>query len=116
MPQLARWLTIEQLDYEVIHREGRKHGNAHGLSRRPPVNELETKFSIEGEISEVRNPGIPSASAKSIRSSDENEVEERSVETELAEDSIRVIREHEGGINLLVGESLPKRQQEDPDV
>jgi len=80
------------------------------------VNELETKFIIEGEVSEVRNPGIPSASANSIRSSDENEVEERSVETELAEDSIRVIRENEGGINLLVGESLLKRQQEDPDV
>jgi len=38
------------------------------------------------------------------------------VETELAEDSIRVVRRNEGGINLLVGESLPKRQQEDPDV
>ena len=36
MPQLARWLTfIEEFDYEVQHREGRKHGNADGLSRRP---------------------------------------------------------------------------------
>jgi len=40
MPQLARWLTfIEQFDYEVIHREGRRHRNVDGLSRRPPVNE-----------------------------------------------------------------------------
>jgi len=36
MPQLARWLTfIEEYDYEVQHREGKKHGNADGLSRRP---------------------------------------------------------------------------------
>jgi len=63
----------------------------------------------------VWNPGIPSASDNSIRSSYENEVEERSVETELAEDSTRVVRGNERGINLLVGESLPKRYPEDLD-
>jgi len=52
----------------------------------------------------------------SLRTCSKNEVEERSVERELAEDSIRVVRGNEVGINLLVGESLPKRQQEDPDV
>jgi len=36
MPQLARWLTlIEELHYEVIHRDRKKHQNADGLSRRP---------------------------------------------------------------------------------
>ena len=40
MPQLARWLTlIEQYDYEVVHRSGKKHGNADGLSRRPEATE-----------------------------------------------------------------------------
>ena len=35
MLQLARWLTfIEQIDYEIEHRPGAKHGNADGLSRR----------------------------------------------------------------------------------
>ena len=29
---------------------------------------------------------------------------------------VRLIRRNEGGINLLVGESLPKRQQDDPVV
>jgi len=29
MPQLAGWLTfIEEFDYEVVHRDGRKHSNA----------------------------------------------------------------------------------------
>ena len=76
----------------------------------------ENAFGIEYEVSEVRNRSTSNASAGSNRSSSENEVEERSVETELAEDSIRVVQRNEGGINLLVGESLPKRQQEDPDI
>ena len=49
MPQLARWLTfIEQFDYEVVHRPGTKHGNADGLSRRPP-DEDSTEEDGEGE-------------------------------------------------------------------
>jgi len=33
MPQLARWLTfIEEFDYEVVHRKGKKYSNADGLS------------------------------------------------------------------------------------
>ena len=34
--QLARWLQqLDEHDYEIEHRPGRKHGNADGLSRRP---------------------------------------------------------------------------------
>jgi len=37
MPQMARWLTyIEEYDYEVVHRKGRSHANADGLSRIGP--------------------------------------------------------------------------------
>ena len=44
MPQLARWLTlIEQYDYEVQHREGKKHDNADGLSRRPATKEVRVR-------------------------------------------------------------------------
>jgi len=52
MPQLARWLTfIEQFDYEVQHKEGKKHGNADGLSRRPAVDEdSEDKVSQGAEV------------------------------------------------------------------
>jgi len=46
MPQLSRWLTfIVQFDYEVVHRTGTKHGNADGLSRRPP-NKVETNAEV----------------------------------------------------------------------
>jgi len=42
MPQLARWFTmVEQYDYEVLHRSGKRHGNADGLSRRPEATESE---------------------------------------------------------------------------
>jgi len=35
MPQLARWLTfIEEFDYEVVPRGGRRHTNGDGLRRR----------------------------------------------------------------------------------
>jgi len=39
MPQLARWLTIiEQYDYKVVHRHGKQHANADGLSRPPTTS------------------------------------------------------------------------------
>lgn len=34
--QLARWiLALQELDFEIVHRPGRAHGNADGLSRVP---------------------------------------------------------------------------------
>jgi hypothetical protein len=33
--QMARWLkTLAQYDFEIVHRKGKQHGNADGLSRR----------------------------------------------------------------------------------
>jgi len=57
MPQLARWLTfIEQFDYEVEHRPGTKHGNADGLSRRPPIDEdnIAVRTIVESVSVQVR--------------------------------------------------------------
>jgi len=55
MPQLARWLTfIDQFDYEVVYRPGTKHGNADGLSRRPP-EEDHTDENIDGEDELLEN-------------------------------------------------------------
>ena len=34
--QIARWIErLQQYDFEIKHREGKMHGNADGLSRRP---------------------------------------------------------------------------------
>ena len=47
MPQLACWLAfIEQFDYEVLHRPGIRHGNAEGLSRQPPENEVQHEVRV----------------------------------------------------------------------
>jgi hypothetical protein len=38
--QLARWLeALAQYDFRIIHRQGKQHGNADGLSRRPCVED-----------------------------------------------------------------------------
>ena len=49
LPQLARWLTfIECFDYQIVHRAGKKHGNADTMSRRPvPPPEEETEEQRE---------------------------------------------------------------------
>ena len=74
LPQLARWMTfIEQFDYEVHHREGRKHGNADGLSRRPVVN--------EAQVTEDRNEG-------SCSKNEENEASEPKIRTLELTDSV----------------------------
>jgi len=55
MPQLARWLTLIEHDYEVVHREGRRHANADGLSRRPATDEVDSFH----EGTKVANGGPP---------------------------------------------------------
>ena len=38
--QLARWLEeLSQFDFQIVHRQGKKHGNADGLSQ-IPLSEL----------------------------------------------------------------------------
>ena len=38
--RLARWaLLLQQYDFEIVHRPGKVHGNADGLSRRPYVSQ-----------------------------------------------------------------------------
>jgi len=120
--QLPDELTEEQLKkvhrivtggHRPIRQALRRHPFQHLEFIDKEVREMERHGIVKKGVDFVWNPGIPSASANSIRSSYENEVEERSVEVELAEDSIRAVRGNEGGINLLVGESLPKRHPED---
>jgi len=60
MPQLARWLTlIEQYEYEVVHRSGKRHGYADGLSRRPEATESDTDSQLNmkpiGRVSKIES-------------------------------------------------------------
>ena len=58
MLQLARWLTlIEQYDYEVTHRDRRKHGNAEGLSRRPATSEAQSEVNSSYDEAKEDNEG-----------------------------------------------------------
>jgi transposase InsO family protein len=85
LPQLARWLTfIEQFNYTILHRAGKKHGNADSLSRKrsndddgeeqPQLQQKEaaemkdvyiTNYSItvsnEGEADEQNRQSTPSS-------------------------------------------------------
>jgi len=90
MPQLARWLTfIEQYDYEVAHRPGKRHGNADGLSRKPDRRPL---TDIEKEKDEF-----------------DQEIDE------LPQTETRIIQETEDGVTVSVGESLYRQQKDDPE-
>jgi len=49
MPQLVGWLTfIEEFDYEIVHRDRKRHANADGLSRRarPPAVRHEGQLNL----------------------------------------------------------------------
>jgi len=91
MPQLARWLTlIEQFDYEVAHRPGKRHGNADGLSRKPDRRRLTDIEEDEDEF-------------------------DRKVD-ELPPREMRVIQDAEDGVTVSVGESLCRQQKDDPEL
>ena len=131
MPQLARWLTfIEEFDYEVVHRDGTKHSNADGLSRRAgplPVSHegaiesdsestsseqmdmvfhdavTEQDEAISCEHFELREQ-IPSA--RPVRELDKEQAEIREPDKEQAETELEPS----------VRESLADRQQSDPEI
>jgi len=91
VPQLAWWLTlIEQYDYEVVHRHGKQHTNADGLSRRPtttPITDDEhvqrTRVQTKEEISSVKN-NRRTESACALASDDDSDLTMvKSVDTRL---------------------------------
>ena len=60
MPQLARWLTfIDEFDYEIVHRNGKRHANADGLGRKARSlaarHEGAVEFASQSTNSELLN-------------------------------------------------------------
>jgi len=62
MGQLACWLTfIEQFTFEVVHRAGPRHGNAHALSRKPDAHP-EASVAAQ-EMTKVKTVAVRAADA-----------------------------------------------------
>jgi len=93
MPQLARWLTfIEEFNYEVVHRDGKRHANADGLSRRPHASDSEH---------------------------DNNETFVKMVSDSCTDDSNKSSDDHEyvlESVEASVRESLAEQQKRDSDI
>jgi len=72
MPQLGRWLTfIEELDYEVVHRDGRKHTNADDLSRRAGSLTASYEGSIESDSESTSSEQLAMAFHDAVTEQDE---------------------------------------------
>jgi len=107
MPQLARWLTfIEEFNFTIVHRSGRKHSNVDGLSRRG----FRTESDYENENSLVSSIECPIQTSECCGVKTENvdqvapnvhAIEGESVETE---------------VTVSVRENLPEYQSADPDI
>jgi len=96
MPQLARWLTlIEEFDYEVIHRDGKRHQNADGLSRSPES---------------AATPESPELS-----DSAESEEEERVLNVSTVRQTVKTELLEERATPS-VGKDLAEQQQADPEL
>ena len=106
MPQLARWLTfVEQFDYEVQHREGKKHGNADGLSRKPTLGEGKEE-RVGQEIDTEDNEDSRVTQDSKVRTVEKSTKE---VDTKVRESP------HEGSDMPNEGNSLQQRQRLDKD-
>jgi len=133
MPQLARWLTlIEQFDYEVVHRHGKQHANADGLSRRPTItddqgsrltqcqNESEVSSSMDNRRSHLATAEESSQSLQSdsivqltIPSTDDRQ---SSAQTNYTRPKVCVVESEAEVVHLLVRENLANDQYADAEL
>ena len=116
MPQLARWLTfIEQFDYEVVHRDGRKHGNADGLSRRPPATPSVNAIEAIAERSRLDPQAKPFESNRRVETAEAcNEVHARAIVPNSDGASNAEAPPTEEEADLLVRENTASLQSSDP--
>ena len=96
MPQLARWLSlIEEFDYEVIHRDGKRHQNADGLSRRSESAATSKSPELSDAPESREEECVPNVNAVG-----------QTAATELSE----------GRATPSVGKHLAEQQQADPEL
>jgi len=121
MPQLARWLTfIEEFDYEVVHRDGKRHTNADGLSRRTePLAvsyERAVKTASKSASSEQLNVVYSDTDTEQdeVTESEQSELEEQTPSARPVH--VPDKKQTETEVEPSVRESLAARQQSDPEL
>jgi len=120
MPQLARWLTfIEEFDYEIVHRDGKRHANADGLSRRarPPVarHERAVEFATKSTNREQLNAAYDTdTEPNEVTDSEQSKLEEQIPNARPVH--ARDKEQAETEVKSSVRESLAARQQSDPEL
>jgi len=121
MPQIARWLTfIEEFHYGVVHRDGRRHTNADGLSRRAGPLAASYEGAVESNSQSTSSEQLDMVVLDAVTEQDEAISSEQS---ELREQipSARPVREPdkeqaETELEPSVRESLAARQQSDSEI
>jgi len=118
MPQLARWLTfIEEFDYEIVRRHGKRHANADGLSRRARPRAVRHEGAVESASQNTNSEQLNAAHDTDIESdevmdSEQSEREEQIPRARPVHASDKEPTETEAEPS--VRESLAARQQSDP--
>jgi len=121
MPQLARWLTfIEEFDYEVVHRDGRKHSNADGLSIRGGQLPASYEGAIGSDSESTSCELLDMVFHDAVTEQDEA-ISSEQYELREQTPSARPVRQPdkeqaETELEPSVRESLAARQQSDPEI
>jgi len=121
MPQLARWLTfMEEFDYEVVHRDGRKHTNADGHSRRAGPLAAIHEGAIESDSDSTSSEQLDMVFDDDVTGQDEVISSEQSELREQIPSAIPVLEpdknQAETELEPSVRETLAARQQSDPEI
>jgi len=120
MPQLAHWLTfIEEFDYEIVHRTGKRHSNADGLSRRarPPTARHERAVESASKSTKREQLNVKYdtyTEHNEVMDSEQSELEEQIPNARL--DHVRDKEPAETEVKSSVRESLAARQQSHPEL
>lgn len=121
MPQLARWLTfIEEFDYEIVHRDDRKHSNADGLSRRAGSLAVSYEGASESDSERTSSEQLDMVFHDAVTEQDEASSCEQSEFREQIPSARPVLEpdkeQAKTELETSVMESLAARQQSDPEI